>query len=61
MWQGSWAGSAVFHIEVECCYTVALSAWCSAHQLLGSECTGKSLPTPFGCIYAIYMGIYDHI
>ena len=34
-------------MEVECCYTVAVSAWCSMHQLPGCKCTGKSLQAPF--------------
>ena len=34
IWQGIWAGAAAFLVEFEYYYTVAVLAWCSAHQLL---------------------------
>ena len=49
-WQGSWVGAAAFHMEVEWCYTVAVSAWYSACQIPGCECAVKLLHAPFGCI-----------
>ena len=42
-------------MEVQCCYTIAVSAWCSTYQLPGCECTVKLLCTPLGCIHALYI------
>ena len=48
MYQGSWAGTAAFHIEVGWQYTVAVSAGCSVHQLSGCEYAVNVLYTPLG-------------
>ena len=40
---------------------VAVSAWCSAHQLPGCECTGKRFCATFGCLIAMYISIYGHM
>ena len=64
MWQGSWAGVEALCVEVECCHTIALSAWCSTHQLPGCKCTGKSFAHHLG-VYILYiwvhMAICSHI
>ena len=51
MYQGSWAGISALCVEVEYCYTIAMSAWYSTPQLPGYKCAVKPLCTPFGCIY----------
>ena len=39
--QSNLAGAISLHMEVEKCYTVAISPWYSVHQLPGCECTVK--------------------
>ena len=58
---GSWAGATTLCIEVEWRYTVAVSAWCSTHQLPGCEGTGNISPVPVGYQNGASMGIYSHI
>ena len=58
---GSWVGTTTLCIEVEWYCTIAVSAWCSVHQLLGCECTGNRFCIPLGCQNDACMGIYGHI
>ena len=60
-WQSSLAIVAALHVEVECHYTIAWSAWCSAHQLPGCNCFGKFSRAPFGCVFTVYMAIYGYM
>ena len=41
--------------------TVAVSSWCSMHQLPKQCCVLKPLRTPLGSIYAVDMAICSHI
>ena len=41
--------------------TVAVSAWCSMHQLPGCECTMNRSRTPLRHQNGAYMGIYGHM
>ena len=59
--KSSRADAAALCVEVECCYTVAVSAWCSAHQITGCKCTVKLLSPLFGYIYTVYMSICGHM
>ena len=61
MWQDMWAGTEALPMEVEYCYTLAVPAWCSVHQLPGCKCTVKPLHALFGFIWAVYMSIYGHM
>ena len=66
MCPGSWVGTTTLCIELEVVHcTIAVSAWCSAHQLVGCECTGNR-----SCAYLLgakmvqiwaYMAICSHI
>ena len=55
---GSWVGTTTLYIEVGWYCTIAVSAWCSVHQLPWCECTGNRSHAPFGCQNGAYMGIY---
>ena len=61
IWQGSWAGATAFCIDVGWHCTIAISAWCSTHQLPGCECAVKVSQEPLGCLNAACMGIYNHM
>ena len=43
---GSCISATALCMEVGWCCTAAMSAWCSAHQLAGYECTVKRSHTP---------------
>ena len=61
MWQDSWAGAVALCVEVGWNCTVVMLIWCSTHQLTGCECTVKVSSTPFGRIYAAYVGMYSYM
>ena len=58
---GSWDGSTALFMEVRWCCTIAVSAWCSMHQLSGCECTVNRSCTPLRRLNAAYIYIYGHI
>ena len=43
------------------CCTIAMSAWCSAHQLPGCGRTWNRFCTPLGCQNGAYMGIHGQM
>ena len=61
MCPGSWVGTTTLCIELRWCCTIAVSAWCSAHQLVGCECTGNRSCAPLGCQNGADMSIYGHM
>ena len=58
MWQGSWAGTTALHMEVRWHCTIAVSAWCSKHELPACECIVKRSCIPSGRLNAAYICIY---
>ena len=58
---GRWVGTTTLCMEVGWHCTVAVSAWCSAHQFPGCEYAVKPLSAPLRRIYAAYMGIYGYM
>ena len=59
--QGSWVGATALCIKVGWCCTIAVSAWCSAHQLSWCECTVKRFCAPHMHLNAAYMTIHGHM
>ena len=61
---GSWAATAALQVLIECRYTIAMSAWYSAHQFPSCECIVKPLHTSqvhICCIHEyiwLYAAIY---
>ena len=58
---GSWVSSTTLCMGVGQYCTIAVTAWCSAHQLPGCECIGNRSCAPLGHQNGQYMGIYGHM
>ena len=58
---GSLVGTTALCMVVGWCCAIAVSAWCSTHQLTGCKCTRNRFYAPLGHQNNIYMGIYGYM
>ena len=61
MGPGNCVGATALWMEAGWCFTTAVSAWYSTHQLSSLECAMKRSCTPLGRQNSAYMGIYGHM
>ena len=61
IYPGNCIDTTALWMEVVWRYTAAVSAWCSAHQLPGCECTVKRSRAPLRCQNSAYISIYYHM